>query len=158
MHGSDWGNEATMRSERVLARPVLPGFVEYCYFGLLFYGLFGEAWGLSIPLLGAGGMAVLAMYCVWQNGTFILKPISLPLGCAISFLIIQIVIHDGSPMDDGLRVFVIWILSLIIVQSLCLREGFFHRFAFAASVIGASCLPYLVNYGNENDPFERVGL
>jgi O-antigen ligase len=163
MSGYRLGRDRVMHIVGVSAPPVPSGFAEYFYFGVVIYGTLGETWGLSIPLLGAGGMAVLATYCVWRlgsSGISIYKPIALPLGCAISFLIIQIVIYDMSLMDDTLRVFVTWILGLIIIHSLSFRPGFFHRFALAALGMGALLLPYIVgNYGNLTGvEVERAGL
>src|SRR5205823_6095428 len=101
-------------------------WAEYAYYALILYGLVAVAWGLSIPLVAAGGLAVLAMYCVWtsRNQLYMYKPIIAPLGCAISFLLVQFAFHGGSPMDTAGRLFVTWILGLIIVQCLCLRKGF----------------------------------
>jgi O-antigen ligase len=138
----------------------LPGFAEYLYFALMFYGMLADAWGFSIPLLAPAGLLALAMYCLWRliKSGISLEPIALPLGCAASFLIIQIIIHDGSPMDDALRVFVTWIFALIIIRSLCLRDGFFHRFAFATLALGVLFLPYLVLNYNTIQTEPRAGL
>ena len=156
------GGDQVMRILRVSAPPVLPGFAEYFYFGLVAYGTLADTLGLSVPLLSAGGMLLLAMYCVWRlrrSGNSTYKPIALPLGCAISFLIVQIAVHGMSLMDDDLRVFVTWILGLIIIHSLSFREGFFHRFALAALALGAVLLSYIVrDYGNLTGPVERAGL
>lgn len=162
MSGYRLGTDKVMHIVGVSAPPVPPGFAEYFYFGLVIYGTLGVAWGLSIPLLSAGGMAVLAMYCVWRlrrSGISIYKPIALPLGCAIPFLVVQIAVHGGSLMDDPLRPFVTWILGLIIIHLLSFRAGFFHRFALAALALGALLLPYMVqDYGNSNGPVQRAGL
>lgn len=147
-----------MRIVRVTGSSILPGFAEYFYFALMFYGMLGEAWEVSIPLFPTAALLALATYCFWRltkNGIS-LEPIALPLGCAASFLIIQLIIHNGSLMDDALRGFVTWIFGLIIIRALCLREGFFHRFAFAALVLGALLLPFLALKYNMSQ--ERAGL
>jgi len=159
MNESKLGDEAVMRVVGVSSRPVLSGFAEYFYFGLLFYGLFGEPLGVAIPLVPAGGVLALAIYCVWclnKSGSFSFKPIALPLSCAVSFLLIQSLVYGESIItNDGLRVFVVWMLSVIIVQSLCLSEGFFHRLAFAALGLGVACMPFLdLNYGGG----DRAGI
>jgi O-antigen ligase len=143
------------RPAGVLLRP----WVEYAYYSLLFYAVMGEAWGLSVPLLGAGGMAVLAMYSIWRlrNAISIYKPIVLPLGCALSFLIIQIAIHGVSLTDDNNRPFVNWIFALIVIQSLSTRHRFLHRFALALLAIEVCLLPYLSFHEALNAP-DRAAL
>jgi O-antigen ligase len=60
-------------------------------------------------------------------------------------------------MGDDIRVFVTWILALIITQSLSLRQGFIRRFALATLMIGFMTLPYLqLAMGGSNT--ERVSL
>lgn len=149
-----------VRMVKVAAPVPPPRFAEYIYFALVAYAILGPALGVSIPLLGAGGMAALAMYCILRlkkSGISIYKYIALPLGCAVSFLAIQVVIHDVSFMNQSNRQFVTWILALIIVQSLSLRRGFLHRFALAALVIGACLLPFLTLDWHDAGA-ERAGL
>ena len=33
----------------------LPPFVEYAFYGLILYAIIAEAWGISVPLVGAEG-------------------------------------------------------------------------------------------------------
>lgn len=147
-----------VRIVKVLASVSLPRLAENIYYALVAYAILAPAWGVSIPLLGAGGLAALAMYCILRlkkSGISIYKPIALPLGCAVSLVAVQVVIHDVSFMDPFNRQFVTWILALIIVQSLSLRQGFLHRFSLAALVIGACLLPFLnLDWGGA----ERTGL
>jgi O-antigen ligase len=89
-----------------------------------------------------------------QNGIS-LEPVALPLGCAISFIIIQIVVHHASLLGD-LRNLINWIFTLIIIRMLCLRKGFLHRFALLAVVIAIFCIPY-IGVG-ANDVYDRVRL
>ena len=135
----------------------VPLFAEYLYYGLLVYAMFGVAWGVSIPLVGAGGMALLAVFCIWRlrkSITSIYEPLALLLGCAVSFLTIVIVIHDESLLDN--RSIVNWILAAIVIQSLNLQQKFLHRFALVALAIGVLLLPYLdLNYGGGQS--ERAG-
>lgn len=147
-----------VRIVKVLASVSPPRLAENIYYALLAYVILADAWGVSIPLLGAGGIAALAMYCILRlkkSGISIYKPIVLPLGCAVSLVAVQVVIHDVSFNDPFIRQYLIWILALIIVQSLTLRQGFLHRFSLVALVIGACLLPYL-NLDLSGD--ERAGL
>ncbi len=147
---------------RLLYSPVgaPPSTVEYAYYALVFYGIMGSALGMSIALLGAGGLAVLAAVCIWRLGLQawrVYTPIMLPIACAVSFVAVQIAIHGESLMDQQyLRPFVPWMLSLIIVYSLSLRQGFLHRFVLVAFVIGLSTVPFLdfAYFGSQG----RVGL
>src|SRR5215510_9410330 len=148
-------------------------FVEYAYYFSGFYSIMGAALGLQMELVGAGMIAALAAFCVMCLGSramTVYAPLALPLGFAISFLVIQLTLHGESLMQTDDRQFVNWILNLIIVQSLTLRRGFLHRFARVTFLIGLAMLPYLqlqsetsssgparaeldriVGYGNSND-------
>jgi O-antigen ligase len=156
------GYARSKHAVRNMRAPIVQAFVEYSYYGLLCYGLLGEAWGLSIPLLAFAGLIGLAMYCIWRlishsSGTS-LNTILLPIGCAVSFTFIQMVFYGLPVTDDAVRPVIIWGLTLVIVCTLCLREGFFHRFVLATLIIGGLSLPFL-NFGYLNDPLlQRVGL
>ena len=143
------------------AREVLSAQVEYIFYGLLFFGIISTIWGLSIPLLGGGVMLVLAVYCILRlgsSGISIYRPIALPLGCAVSFVIIQVVIHDISLLDPYIRQFVTWILTIVIVQSLSLRPRFLYRFSIVALAMGACLLSSLnLDYAG-GVQVERAGL
>jgi len=139
-----------------------PRYVEYAYYASVFYGVMGDALGLSIALLGIGMLAVLAVLCVMHLGsraTTVYAPIAFPLGCVISFVVLQLFVHGESLTDGAVRGFIVWIPALIVVQALALRQGFLHRFALAAFVTGFALLPYLhVSAHASNVKFQRVGL
>src|SRR5262249_20680242 len=84
----------------------------------------------------------------------------LPIGCAISFMMVQWVVYGQSLMAEINRGFVNWMIALIVVQSLFSREGFLHRFGTAALVNGLLLLPYMVfNYSPSSvTDVQRVGL
>src|SRR5258705_5579589 len=132
--------------------PVIPRAAEYVFYALYLYGILSESWGVFVPLLGGGGMALLAMYCIWRLGKdarTIYRPLILPVGCALTLIIIQVVVHDQSPTADINRQYLNWIILLIVIQSLLLRNGFLHRFGFAVTILGLTLLPNLVfNYGD----------
>ncbi len=140
-----------------------PRFVEYAYYAITAYGMLGDVWGLSVPLLSAGLLVVLAAFCLMRLGsraTVVYAPIVFPLGCAISFVALQVFLHGESLMGGDARPFVPWLLALIVVQSLSFRQGFLHRFSFAAFAIGLLLLPYLdpVSFTGVGSWNKRVGL
>src|SRR5205823_93867 len=113
------------------SRRAPPCFVEYAYYIYLFYGLMGSVWGLWVPMLGGGTLAVLTAFCIMRLGsraTTVYALIAFPLACAISYVVVQLLVHGESLRHDYVWVFIIWIPMLIIVQALALRQGFLHRF------------------------------
>src|SRR6266853_4741732 len=119
------------------SRCVPPRWVEYAYYAYVFYGIVGAAWGLSVGLLGGGMLAGLAAFCLMRLGsraTTVYAPMALPLGCTISYVVLQLFVHGESFMDGSVRGFINWIQALFIVQVLALRQGFLHRFVLAALV------------------------
>jgi O-antigen ligase len=104
--------------------------------------------------------AVLAGLCVLHcrsRLSAVYSPITFPIACAITFVSIQVLLHDASIMDDYVRDLVPWIFVLIIVQTLNLREGFFHRFALIVFAIGLAAMPFL-SFRQEGLELERAGL
>jgi O-Antigen ligase len=125
---------------------VLPSHFEYAYYFCVFYGTIGSALQLAIPMFGAGMMVLLAAFCLVHLGSqkrLVFRQISLPLGCAITFLVIQLVVYRQSLIDPEGRQFVTWILGLIIVQAVSPRHGFLRRFAWVQFIIGLTVLPFL---------------
>src|SRR6516225_11490177 len=101
--------------------------VEYAFYFALFYSLTSEVWGISVPLLAGGLVLGISGFCIWQLRSCaktVYAPIGLLIACVISLVSVQVVVHDTSITDSDIRVFIIWILQLIIVHSLCLRAGF----------------------------------
>jgi O-antigen ligase len=106
----------------------------------------GAALGLSIDFLAAGMLAALATLCIMSlhsRTITVYARIAYPLGFAISFMAVQVLFHREPLLAAGVRPFVTWILALVIIQSLCLRPGFLHRFVFVCFGIGLLTLPYL---------------
>jgi O-antigen ligase len=126
--------------------PIPPSWVEYTYYLSLLYSILGARLGLEIPLLGGGFVLLLAAICVLQLrscATRVYAPIALLLACASSYVLVQVVIHDESLIGENLRGFILGILQLIIVSSLCLRRGFYLRFPLFLFAVGAMALPFL---------------
>jgi O-antigen ligase len=143
------------------SRRAPPRFVEYAYYAYIFYGIIGSAWGLSVPLLGAGMLAVLAAFCIMRlesQAMTVYVLIAFPLGVTISHVVLQLLVHGTSLRHEYVWVFIIWIQVLIVVQALALRQGFLHRFALVAFVIGLTVMPYLRTVEQASSlGYERVG-
>jgi hypothetical protein len=122
-----------------------PLWMELAYFALTFYGVMSVAWGISVRMVAAGGLAFLAAVCLvleWNASAFH-RALIAPILCAVTFVVIQIVVH-GEALGGGFSVtFVTWVLSVIIMQALMLRRGFFHRFVPVCLAISFLVLPFL---------------
>jgi len=129
--------------------------LEYGFYFTILYGLVAPAWGLQIPLFGPALLLSLAGFCMFRlrsRVAHIVKPIAYQIGCAVSFILVEVGIHGDL---EGARPFVTWLISLVLVQALLLRPRFMHRFAIAAFIIGSLLLPYLNFSGTE---VVRAGL
>lgn len=135
--------------------------VEYAYYVLLLYQMVGTGWGIPAPPFGPSGMlAGLAGLCILYSGPRaidVYRPIAFALGCGIFTLFIQMVVHQESILEEQMRSFVTWIPTLIILQSLCWRKGFLHRFALMAFLIGCATLPFLETR-DATDEVVRMGV
>ena len=101
-------------------------------------------------------LTCLAGFCVMKMGSRrreIYAPIALLLACQITYLLVQVAVHDVAPLSDSLRWFILWIFGMIIVQSLCLRPGFLFRCTIVLFAIGLIAVPHL---GFEVDSVERA--
>jgi O-antigen ligase/polysaccharide polymerase Wzy-like membrane protein len=143
------------------SRRAVPRFIEYAYYFYLFYAMIGTALGLSVGNLGGGMVALLTVFCIMllaSRATTVYAPIALPLGCMISYTVLQLFVYGEPLMEGSVRTFIDWIQALIIVHALALRQGFLHRFALAAFVIGLTVMPYLqiAEHASTLD-YKRVG-
>jgi hypothetical protein len=124
-----------------------PLTIEVGYYLYLFYAVFGSVWGLSLPPMVAGGsIAALAGICILRlksDLNRLMAPLALLLGCLISFSLIQIAIHGESLLGSTSRFFIVSILGLILIRSLCLRAGLPHRFTIVLFLVGLTALPYI---------------
>ena len=133
--------------------------IEYGFYALLIYSTVLSGW---IPLGGSivGGLyAIMAVYCIFCLGSRasrVYVSIAMPLCCAVSFITVQIVVH-GEPFA-AIRSFIVWMLHLVIMRTLCLRPRFLHRFAFVALIIGVSLAPFLYYSGAEDAVTKQYGL
>jgi len=75
------------------------------------------------------------------------RPTAFLIACIISFILIQTVIHGMPLTADIIRHFIVWGAGLIVVQSLCLRPRFLHRFVVVLFVLGLVAVPFLTFSG-----------
>lgn len=123
-----------------------PPQIEYAYYFVVFYSLMSGILGIEVSLVAAGITVALAGYCFKLLGSrvkAVLAPIKLLLACLISFILVQMAVHGVSPMDHAIRTFILWICGMIVVQSLCLREGFLLRCTAFLLLLGLLVVPYL---------------
>src|SRR4051794_39525197 len=86
--------------------PIPPAAVEYAYYLYLVQAVFGSLFGISLPLIGGGTILALSGFCIWQTKSDLsqlMAPLNLLLGCLISHLVIQVVIHDEGISDSTSR-------------------------------------------------------
>ncbi len=146
----------------------VPKGFEYAFYGLVCYSAYGAVLGLHIRFFVPALTVLLAMICLMHLGPKIpaaLGPIALPLACGVSFLAIQLGWHgesllpgiDASRPEGQLRFHAVWLLGLIVMQTLSLNPGFLHRFALVSFVSGVGLLRYLKLY-QYTDTIVRLGL
>lgn len=123
-----------------------PRQVEYLYFFAVFYSILSGYLGIEVPLVATSLFAALAGFCIIQSQAHLREvygPVGLLFACGISLILVQMVFHEGPLLESTHREFINWMLGLVIVQSLFLREGFLHRLALVLVMIGVVVLPHL---------------
>jgi O-antigen ligase len=134
-----------------------PRAFEYWYFALIFYAVLGAAIGVSVNFVGAGAMALLALFCALQVGTrtFALsRMVFLPFAFGLSYLGIQVFVFDEPIMGELVRPMIPWMLGIFVLHCLALRRGFLHRAVLAIFFVGLATLPFLTYRGSTT----RLGL
>lgn len=126
--------------------------VEYVYCLAMLYGFTKDFFG-GPGLLGSVLMLGIAAFCLVQLhacARTVYAPIALLIGCVITFLMVQVAIHDVSILNESLRPFIFWLIQLIIVQSLCLRPGFSLRYPLVLFFMAVPILPF-IEFGPERE-------
>lgn len=135
-------------------------FTELGYSFVVFYAVLGAPLGLTVGNVGVGILLLLVLGICFVEGGNNLAPAfqqcSWALASAVSYLFIQLLIHDESSSQLYVRNVGIWIPSLIVVQWLVGREQFLHRFAFVTIALGFCMIPYMNNFGGGG--YQRFGL
>jgi hypothetical protein len=119
---------------------------EYVFYFLIVYQMMGAAFGLSVGFLGGAmhvGLAILCILRVRSQFFAIQAPVVIPLLCVVSYVSIQLFVHNESLSDDLIRSLIIWVMDLIIVKSLSTRPGFLRRASTALFISAVLLLPHL---------------
>jgi O-antigen ligase len=127
------------------SRPVLPAYIEYAFYIALAYDTLGSMLPTEVPMLGGGSLLILAAICLKRTRLrtrTIYASILLPVGCFFAYTLVQLAVHEESL--PAVRPFITWILLVIITHCLCLRPGFFRRFALVTLVISVVAVPHVV--------------
>lgn len=142
------------------ATPTPSILTELGYYLYLAYTLLGAAFGLFVSNLGTGVLLLLLLLCVFQIRSRCLSVIGLaafPLSCAITHIFIQLFLHDEPIIGEAVRSFILWSITLVVIQSLALRRHFLQRFSFVAFVIGLGFLPFIRIF-EQAEGYQRLGL
>jgi O-antigen ligase len=135
-----------------------PRWVEYTFYFSFSYSIVAAALGIEIPLFAAALTVALGGLCLRDMGSRrkeICAPIALLLACQFSFILVQIAVYGASVTDDTIRMFILWMLGMIIVQSLCLRPGFLTRCTIVIFMLGLSVVPFM---GFSDQGVDRAGI
>ena len=107
------------------------------------YANLAPEFGLVIPLAGLGSLMALTGFFVLRRGATIagvIRSIRLPLPCAVSFVLVRMLVYGESVTAEYVREAPAWVCTLVIAQALCLRPGFLQRFPIAMFAIGLPAL------------------
>ena len=128
--------------------------VEYGYYFVIFYTIFGAPLGLILMGgIGSGFLLIPVLgLCFVALGPSLLSTIQsawIPLACGASYLFIQLALHGESLYFPYVYAFGPWLISLIVVQALAMhRPNFLHRFAMFTLFMGLAILPFMsLRYG-----------
>lgn len=135
---------------------VPPSGLEYGYYLITTYSLLSASVGLEVRFVAAIMMLALTAICLQRIRTAlpaVLGPVKFLLGAVVSFVLVQGLVHRVPPMDETIRLFVLWICGIVIMQTLQLRPGFARRCTLVIFAVGIVALPSLT-FGN--DPIERA--
>jgi O-antigen ligase len=122
------------------------------------YILLGGVFELQVSNLASALLVLLIFLCLYEIGSqafTVIRVVAFPLACGITYVFIQLVLHEES-LTQAVRPFLLWMLTLVLIQSLALRKSFLHRFAVVMFLIGLAALPYLSFY--QTGKYQAAGL
>ncbi|HQY58806.1 MAG: O-antigen ligase family protein [Nitrospira sp.] len=134
---------------------------EVGYYFVIFYTVLGGPLRLTVGNIGVGFL-MLFLLTLWfvQNAAscgLVLKQAGLALGCGITYLLIQLLVHDESSTQLYVRGFGIWLPALVVVQWLSNQPGFLRRFAFFTVAMGFAMIPFM-KISVSAGLYQRIGL
>ena len=129
-------------------------WLEFWFLALVAYSTMGNLLPETGVPLGAMGTLLLAAVCAVRMGStwryLMLRVLWLPFACGLSFIAIQVLVHDLSIADsEFLQRSILWMVGLVIVHYLALRPGFTHRAAIFVVALGFAGLPYLQSFSGD---------
>jgi O-antigen ligase len=133
--------------------------VEYGFYFYMFYTILGGVFGLWINNLASAFLVLLFILCLSDIGTqamTIIRLVAYPLFCGFVYMFVQFVVFE-EPSIDTYRAFIIWMLSLFVMQVLAFRANFLHRFVAVMLLLGLVALPYIRFY-QAGAAAQRAGL
>lgn len=134
-----------------------PPWLEYLFYAQVIYSILGPALGLSFSVLGIGMLGFVAAACVLSAGRYsiaITRSVAIPVACGVSFVAIQMLVHDSDLGNSYVRDWIPWVVGVVALQHLAMRRGFLHRAAVLMFLLGLATLPYMQSFGTE----QRAGL
>ena len=136
--------------------------IEYGFYLVLFYTVLGPPLGLILMgQIGTGFVMipVLAFCAVVLGPSFltVLRTAWIPIACGASHLFIQLVVHEESMYASYVYQFGPWLMSLVVVQALCMyRPHFLHRCAWFILFMGLALVPFMAVGTGEG--YERIKI
>jgi O-antigen ligase len=125
--------------------PTPSALTEYGFYFYMFYTILGGAYGLFVNNVASGLLILLLILCLSEVGVqamTVIRVLAFPLGCGIAYSFIQVVFFE-EPLSLSVRGILIWMVMLVLVQSLAFRTNFVHRFIFVMLLFGLAALPYV---------------
>jgi O-antigen ligase len=122
---------------------------EYGYYFVIFYTVLGPRLGLILTGdIGSGFLLIpLLALCAASLGPSLLSVMRSAwpaLACGVSYLFIQLAVHQESLYGVYVYQFGPWLISLVIVQALTMhRLDFLHRFSWFTVLMGLALLPFM---------------
>lgn len=122
-----------------------PVYLEYAWYASIAYATLGQVLGVVIPIIGGALLVLVTAACVYHVGDRVFQvyaPVKWALGTVASVIVITIIFYDERAVE-GSYIFVTWLCTMVIAQTLSLRPGLLQRFACVAFAIGLGALPFM---------------
>jgi O-antigen ligase len=122
---------------------------EYGYYFVVFYTVLGPRLGLILTgNIGSGFLLIpLLALCAASLGPSLLPVMRSAwpaLACGVSYLFIQLAVHEESLYGVYVYQFGPWLISLVIVHAIAMhRPDLLHRFAWFTVLLGLALLPFM---------------
>lgn len=119
--------------------------LEFFFFFYLIYSNVSTPLGLYIPYVAGVMLPVIAVMSLvsinWKRSTII--PMVLVASVAVTFLGVQMLVFETPLSYPYMRSFFDWVISAIVILSLCEQKGFINRLATVMFLIALLLLPFV---------------